>query len=120
MGIKFSIDTEAGVVYTVGRGTVTFDDVVEFRKQLISHTDYNKNYYHLVDYREAIMNRSADEAKQLAIPQPLAKVAVVAGKQAFPFVRMIHGWKTDDEPYMVFQDMASARVWLGLPSEEDT
>jgi len=119
MGIEYTIDTEAGVVYTVGRGTVTVDDVVEFRKQLKSHTDYNKNYCYLVDYREAIIDRSTSEARQLARPQNLAKVAVVAGEQSYPFARMIQGWTTDDS-LMVFRDIASAREWLGLPSEDDS
>ena len=116
MGLEFKIDTEAGVVYTVGRGTITVNDVVEFRQQLKSHTGYNKNYCYLVDYREAIIDRSTSEARQLARPL-LAKVAVVAGEQSYPFARMVQGWTRDDS-LMVFRDMASAREWLGLPPEE--
>ncbi len=119
MGIEFKIDTEAGVVYTVGRGNVSFEEFKEHRRKLNSHPDFNKEFFHLVDYREATIDRSADEARQSAKIRLLAKVAIVAREKSYPFARRYYGWTEEEGAVMVFHDMASAREWLGLPPEEE-
>lgn len=117
MGIEFNIDTEAGVVYTVGRGNVSFEEFNEHREKLISHCDFNENYYHLVDYREVTMDRSTAQAMKTARLRPIAKVAVVAGEKSYPYARMYYGWTDEEGAVKVFRDMDSAREWLGLPTE---
>jgi len=119
MGLEFKIDTEAGVVYTVGRGILSYEEFNEYRENLISHGDFNKNYYHLVDYRKASIDRSVYQARQSAKTRLFAKVAIVAGEKSYPFAQRFYGWTEDDGAVMVFLDMASAREWLGLPTEND-
>ncbi len=119
MGLEFKIDTEAGFVYTVGRGIISFEEFKEYRQKLISHSDFDKNYYHLVDYREAAIDRRVYQARQSANTRLLAKVAIVAGEKSYPFAQRFYGWTEEEGAVMVFLDMASAREWLGLPTEND-
>ena len=118
MDITFKIDVEAGVVYTVGRGNVSFEEIQEFRSKLASHPDFNKEFFHLVDYREVTMERSTDQAMSSARSRLFAKLAIVVGEMSYGFARMFYGW-SEEGAVMVFKDMPSAREWLGLPPEEE-
>ena len=121
MGIEFKIDAEAGVVFTKGLGNISFEEFKDYRNKLTSHPDYNKKFLHLADYREVTMARTTTQALDIARSRLFAKVAMVAGEQSFGQARMIQGWAGGEEGgFMVFRDMASAREWLGLPSEDDS
>jgi len=116
MSLEFKIDTEAGFVYTVGHGAVSFDEFVEHRKQITLHPNFNKEFSHLLDYREVVMDRNTNQARNIAGSIPFARVAMVAGEKAFGFTRMVQGWE-GEEVLKVFREMASAREWLGLPPQ---
>ena len=121
MGLEFKIDTEAGIVYTVGRGDISFDEFIENRRKVNSHPDFSKEFFGLADYREVTMARNTDQARAVAQGLIFAKAAVVAGEKSYAFCRMIQGWAdaAEEGVFSVFRDMASAREWLGLPPEEE-
>jgi len=118
MGITYKIDTGAGIVFTVGRGSITYDEFVNHRRKITSDPDYKKDLFHLVDYREAAIERNTDQARRVAQERPFAEVAIVAGENSFGFARMVEGW-SEDGFIKVFHNMAPAREWLGLPPEEE-
>ena len=50
----------------------------------------------------------------------LKKVCTVVVESSFGVARMYQGWAGDKMAVHVVRGMASAREWLGLPSEEDS
>ena len=121
MGIEFTIDAKARVVYYVGRGKITVQDVANVRKRVNSHPDYKGPFAHLFDYREGFLLRDTSQSRSLAHSLTRrAKIAVVAGEKSYGTARMFQGWVGDDRLVKIFRDMASAREWLGLPREDDS
>lgn len=118
MGLEFKIDTENGVIHSVGHGGHTVQDLFDHCQMIRSHPDYKESLVHLLDYRDVAVIRSTPEAFGLARFIFSPKVAVVAGESSYGSARMVHGWVGNDSLFMVFHDMASAREWLGLPPDE--
>ena len=56
----------------------------------------------------------ADWSKQ---NRPIAKSAILIDKKFQGWARMFLGWGV--ETHEIFYDMAPAREWLGVPSEEE-
>ena len=66
MGIEFTIDVNAGVIYTVAEGDTSSSDLQAFREQLVAHPAYNTNLDHLFDGCNARLDFTGEEARNLA------------------------------------------------------
>lgn len=123
MKIKIKIDVKAGVIHTVAQGKIGFRDLQAQRELILSHPDYSPEFDHIFDGRSACLRFTGKESYALAVwsaeKRPYRRSALVLGKYCFPFGRMYQGWFGDAYPLDVFEEMAPARKWLGLPPEED-
>ena len=123
MTFEFKIDSEAGVIFSKFDGVVSEQDVQAARAQILSDPNYRPSLDQLVDYTTARVNFGSDGAFRLAqwagIHKPFRKLAFVVGNEQYPFLRMYasyagHEW----QDLKIFEDMNSARQWLGLPEED--
>lgn len=123
MPIEFSIDADEGIILTVAVGHVEFSDFKSFRDQLQAHPLLRSGLYQLVDFLEADIQISGEEARIIGQwfkeNRKIKKLAYVAD-MAYPYVRMVIGWASDPKnlDVKVFKDMNSAREWLSLSEEK--
>ena len=122
MGITYKIDVETGVIFTVAEGEIGAADIQANITRFKADSLYAPNLAHLWDGRSAKLSFGGEEARSLATwgkqTRPTAKNAIVIDKQAQGWARMYIGWR--GENHKIFHDMAPAREWLGLPSEDDS
>ena len=124
MPIDFDIDADAGVIFTVASGLVDFADFERYRDRLRAHTFLRSGLYHLADFRTADIQITGEQSRVIAHwlrrNRKVKKMAYVA-TTAYPFVRMVMGWAEGSKNIEidVFDDIRSARQWLGLPPEDD-
>ena len=123
MGLTYRIDAEAGVIYSVAEGEIVAADILGRREQLKADPLYSPDFVLLTDARSAQYNLSGEEARSLVnsflATRHYSKMALVVGSGSRGYIRMYQGWSGDDTSIRVFEDMASAREWLGLPPEEE-
>ena len=121
MGITYKIDTEAGVIYSVGEGDVGAADIQNVRNKRAADPLYHSKLDILFDARLATFKFSGDEAQILANQskqsRPTAKTAIVVDRDNWNH-SMIRAYSAWAGKHQFFNDMASAREWLGLPPEE--
>ena len=122
MGITYKIDLEAGIIYAVGSGNIGAEDIESFRNELISDPRYRPDLLGLVDLRMAQLKFSGDEAQRLAswaaIVKPVKKLAMIVGSDSYGFARMYQAWTERGQDLNIFDDINSAREWIGLPCED--
>ena len=98
MGIEFTIDAEAGVIFSVATGHVDFAAFTRFRDQLRAHPQLRPGLYHLSDFRTANADLTGEQARVIAgwfeKSRKVTKMAYVT-VSAHPFVRMAMGWAKD-------------------------
>ncbi|MCZ6531477.1 MAG: hypothetical protein O7A08_00775 [SAR324 cluster bacterium] len=123
MGIEYKIDVEAGVIFAVGSEIIGAKEIAAFRERLISDPHYRPGLFGIIDLQMAQLNFSGAEARQLASwaanKKPVKKLAIVVGSDSYGFARMYQGWAERGQDLCVFNDMESAREWLGLQIEDD-
>ena len=119
MGFTYKIDADAGIIFFFGEGKIGAAEIEDIRKRYTVDPLYNPNFSHLIDARSAIYSFSGDEARSMAdwakANIPIAKTACVINHENQGFLRMYTAWGGENQ--RLFQDMASAREWLGLPPE---
>ncbi len=119
MGLTYKIDAEAGVIHIVADGILEATTFLSFLKDLFADTKFRLGFDMVFDAQEAQVKISGNEAFDLARERQqgrVGKLAIVA-TESYGASRMFAGWVGDRT--RVFQDMASAREWLGLPPEEE-
>ena len=119
MGITYKIDAEAGVVHVVADGNLEATTFLSWMKDLFADANFRLGFDMVFDAQEAQIEISGNEAFGLARERQqgrVGKLAIVA-TESYGASRMFAGWVGDRT--RVFQDMASAREWLGLPPEEE-
>ena len=123
MGLEYKIDTGAGVVCAVGSGNIGAEEVKSYRERLFADLHYRAGLKGIYDLRMARLIFSGDEARglsQMGVDQsPEKRIAVVVNPDSYGFARMYQGWGDFGDGLKIFNDMVSAREWLGLPSEDD-
>ena len=123
MSASYRIDTELGIVFSVGTGTVTDEDLVNHQESVSRDPLFHPGLSQLVD------GRAVTEVK--ATPQGIR--ALISGnpyghgsKRAFVapndtnngLARMFELGRIDaEDEFRVFRSMDQAREWLGLPPE---
>ncbi len=122
MGLTYKIDVEAGVILTFGEGEINAADIREVRARYSADPLYNPKFHSLFDGRSAKISYGGEEARNMALwakrNRPAAKMAFVIGPQSQGFLRMYTAWGGENQ--QLFHDMAVAREWLGLPSEDNS
>ena len=123
MGFELKIDAELGIIYTTAVGYIGIADILTLRQEYSSSPGYRPEFHQLMDLRGGTLTLTGGEAftlAQLRIKQPLSvKLAIVAGAAATGFARVFQGWTDQDPNTMVFNDIDSAREWLGLPQQDE-
>ncbi|NIM49054.1 MAG: hypothetical protein GTO22_07315 [Gemmatimonadales bacterium] len=128
MPISYLIDTERGLVLTTASGVLTDDDLLEHKRILAADPDFAPGMRQLSDVRgverlavtpegvRQMVTLDRDQADQLGD----YKLAIVTTADVvFGTARMYQSLTDEDlEHVQVFRDMAEARVWLGLPSDD--
>ena len=122
MGVTYKIDTEAGVIFCVAEGNITAKDILDTENRLLADHRFRPGLNLLFDARLAQIEMSGEDTNVRAKrdAQNFEKVCVVAAETNFGIARMYQGWAGDEMAVHVVRDMASAREWLGLPSEDDS
>ena len=122
MGITYKIDVEAGVNFIVAEGEIGAVDLQDALARYTADPLFTPDLALLFDGRLAKISFGGEEARSLAArdkqSRPTAKIAILIDKEAQGWARMFVGWR--GEASEIFHDMASAREWLGLPSEDDS
>ncbi len=122
MGITYKIDAEARVIYAIASGDIGTKDIDDLRKRISADPSYDPGFDELFDARNARTSISGEEMFGMALlhrEQPLVRKLAIVASEVFGFARMYQGGRGDDAKVMVFEDMAPAREWLGLPPEEE-
>lgn len=122
MDIEYKIDVELGVIFVVGKGKITPKDLLETENRVLADHSFRPGLKLLVDFRLAHLEMRGRDTIVRANrdAQNFEKVCVVAEGSSFGVGRMYQGWAGDKLPVHVVRDMASAREWLGLPSEDES
>ena len=122
MGITYKIEAEAGMISIVAEGEIGAVDLRDSLARFAADPLFTPDLAQLFDGRLAKFSFSGNEAWNLAgldeKNRPTAKTAIVVDKKGQAWARMFVGWR--GETSKIFHDIASAREWLGLPSEDDS
>jgi hypothetical protein len=127
MPIDYRIDPDFRVVFAVGRGALTPEDIFEYQHKVWSRADV-AGYNELFDMSgvERIIPPSRGSVRDLASfaalmdpPDFLSKFAIVAPQDlAFGIGRMFESYRELDErstkQVAVFRSMQPALAWLGM------
>ena len=118
-----SIDTKLGIVFTVGSGALTDDDIRAHQQSLAKNPDFRPNLRQLLDTRAVTEVKVTPEGVRAAVAgNPFGKGAkrafVAATETIFGMARMFEQSRVNpQDEFRVFRSMDEARAWLGLPKE---
>ena len=122
MTFEYKIDSEAGVIFMKFEGDMGEKEVEAMRAQIQSDPNNRPSLNHLIDFTTANVKFDSKGAFRLAewarVIKPYRKSALVVGDAQYPFLKMYTGFAGDDLDAKIFEDMNSARQWLGLPEED--
>ncbi|HBK78303.1 MAG TPA: hypothetical protein DDZ83_01230 [Nitrospinae bacterium] len=120
MPIKFAVDDAQNMVFAVGSGTVTTQEIIATQREINAPDFRGRLYNRLVDFRNVTgLQVSNEETATIAHHQDAnelpEKIAVVTNADLhFGLARMVKG-QTRKDVMRIFRDMEKARKWLGLP-----
>ena len=115
MGIKFVIDAEEGVIYSVGEGTVTAEDVHAHRKNLRADPNFSPDLAHIMEFRMSSFVISDEESKALAAALPVDHTRKTALVSVEPYKRWADWYRElimDRIQVEIFTDLGSAKKWV--------
>jgi hypothetical protein len=121
MDVSRTIDPDRHFIYTTVTGEITLAEIYEDMVRLASDPNYQPEMTGIVDMRNATVELTADELRQLAgelrnRPKVVARArrALLVGSDlAFGIYRMFATLAMDGSTdYRVFRDEQAARDWL--------
>jgi len=123
MTSEYRIDAEAGAVYSKFSGKIGAADVQNHRNRILGDPLYRPGLVHLFDACSAQFKGNGEESRKSAnwyeANRPFSKVAIVIGPENRGFLRRYLGWLQEEaETEKFFEEMGSAREFLGLQPEE--
>jgi len=128
MPIRYRIDRERGVVFVAGEGAVDFADLEAYCRGVVEDPDYRPGLHELADFRKVDdwsvptedLHKLRDVNQDVADKVGSSRLAYVMPNDfGFGIGRMFMAISGESKvEHRVFRDMAEARAWLGLPSEE--
>ena len=124
MPISYRIDVERNLVLTTGSGTLTDNDIIQFKARLLQDPDFKPGMKELSDIRgidqlditpsgvQAMVQQDARNSAEVASH----KLALVVSKEvAYGMARMYQTLtQSNIETVGVFRDIDEARAWLQL------
>ena len=124
MPISYRIDVERNLVLTTGSGTLTDNDIIQFKARLLQDPDFKPGMKELSDIRgidqlditpsgvQAMVQQDARHSAEVASH----KLALVVSKEvAYGMARMYQTLtQSNIETVGVFRDIDEARAWLQL------
>jgi hypothetical protein len=120
---EYRIDVELGVVFSYASGCLTDAELLEHQRHLRRDPVFRPDLNQLFDFRTVTdVQVTAVGIRTLAARSPFGSGArrafVVASHAMYGMMRMfeILTDKRPDELRVLFQDVESARAWLGLPT----
>ena len=124
MPVKYSIDTQHSLVYTVFSGKVTDADFDHHLQSLSSDARFEPAMPELVDLRAvtkvSLSAHTIPSSARWKLHAPRAQRAVVAPTDfLFGLARMYqsHLGEASESHFMVFRTLPPALAWLGLEAE---
>ena len=118
MGVAYSVDGERGMVCTRGWGELTTEDLQRMYRVMLTDPRIRPGFRQLADWRD-ITTMSVDRcavreaAQSHVFGAHVRRAIVVASDVAYGIARMFATYSDDaGQDVAVFQDMASARLWL--------
>ena len=123
MPVNHRIDESLGIVFTTYWGVVTVEEIRAARPELLGHPGFEASVGQLADCREVTeLQLSADDIRSLAdfvsSKGGGRRAIVVSTNLVFGMSRMYELWLAEGDGVQVFRDLAEARAWLGLDTEE--
>jgi len=124
MPISYRIDVERDLVLTLGSGSLTDDDIVQFKARLLRDPDFKPGMRELSDIRgvdqfdvtpagvQAMVQQDTRDSEKIASH----KLAIVVSKAvAYGMARMYQTMtESNIETVRVFRDIDEASAWLQL------
>ena len=123
MPASYRIDTELGIVFSFGTGTVTDEDLLNHQRSVSADPLFHPGLSQLVDGRGVTeVKATVHGIRALISGNPYgsgSKRAFVAPNDTiFGMARMFElGRVNAEDDFRVFRSMDPAREWLGLPPE---
>ncbi len=121
MPVTYRINSSLRMVFSRGEGEVTEAEILDHRRRLREHQDFQPSFSQLVDLREVTKAAlSLADMRVIASRTNLfneeSRRALVAQNDAvFGLARMYQMLREEGpEKIMVFREMPEARRWLGL------
>jgi len=106
------------VVFFFAEGELGVMDILSIRNRITTDPSYSPKLALLVDGRLAKITFSGPEAVALGdwykVNRPFSRAALVVGPKTRRIIRKARAWSDDDDNIGFFEDMESAREWLGL------
>lgn len=115
MGIKFMINVEDGIIYSIGEGTVTAEDVHAHRKNLRADPNFSPSLGHIMEFRMSSFSISDEESKALAAALPVDHTRKTALVSVGPYKRWAESYREmimDRIQVEIFEDLGSAKKWI--------
>ncbi len=122
MPVRYEIDKEHHLIFTVGEGSVTASEIRSHQDRLLRDPNFDAAFNQLIDVTTATrFDMSTDEAKQIAlrsIVSTKSKRAFVAIKaDIYGLGRLMQIYHEQLADAHVFNDRDSALKWLGVDED---
>jgi len=123
MATQYQIDAGIGLVFTIFRGAITFEEVVAHAVELRGDPAFHPRFTELLDLREVTFtNLTFEELELLSRTiDPFSRAArraiVASSDLMYETSRMYQAARGAEENVQVFRTMKEARQWLGLADD---
>jgi len=119
MAVEYVIHKEQRLVLTIGRGRVTFDELLAHRRQLLRDPNFDRTFDQLNDYCDTTSTDISRDNVQVfassSVFSPASRRAVVVLKpQFFGIARQFEAYHGERANVRVFYEWESALKWLEL------
>jgi hypothetical protein len=125
MPVSYRIDLNAGVVFTVSEGRLTYEELLDHQQRLSSDPDFRPTMNHVIDVR-GVTERAvtAFGVRTVAISRifaPGSRRAIITGddgsSSSYGYVRMFQTLRSQSGvDIRIFSTVEDAHRWLGLES----
>ncbi|HEY6308039.1 MAG TPA: hypothetical protein VI488_16430 [Candidatus Angelobacter sp.] len=124
MPASYVIDKQKRLVVTCAWGACTADDALEFRRQILSDSNFDPTFAQLADFTAVTtIDITPGEVRMLAWVNPFSpdsrRAIVVTNPLAFGLARIFETLRSlrGDRHIRVFRDRQEALAWIFLKDE---
>ena len=122
MAAQYRLDVQSGIIFTTMVGTLTFDDIVEYARNLRNEPDFDPSFSELVDFTDLkSANLTYADLTEITLRvDPFSKTskrALIAeiGTASYGITRMYQAVSSNSGRDMqLFTTALEAQRWLGM------